>query len=143
MLHHCTDARGHSAANTRAALGANQANASSPGFPPPGPDEHAEQGVTESWTDTQTPCAYPPWLLSNEGEDKLKEFVREREKRKTVLIKAADKTPVKTHEQNKRSRFPPVAWLAGQPSAAAGRSVQGTRVLSRGLPCTMLAFMNK
>ena len=38
-----------------------------------------------------------------EGEDKLKEFVREREKRKTVLIKAADKTPVKTHEQNKRS----------------------------------------
>lgn len=78
-----------------------------------------------------------------EGEDKLKEFVREREKRKTVLIKAADKTPVKTHEQNKRSRFPPVAWLAGQPSAAAGRSVQGTCVLSRGLPCTMLAFMNK
>ena len=55
----------HSAANTCATLGTNQVNASSLGFPPPGPDLHAEQGVTESWTDTQTPCAYPPWLLSN------------------------------------------------------------------------------
>lgn len=54
-----------SAANTRAALGRSQANASSLGPLPPGPAVRAEQGVTDSWTDTQTPCAYPPWLLSN------------------------------------------------------------------------------
>lgn len=78
-----------------------------------------------------------------EGEDKLKEFIREREKRKTILIKAADKTPVKTHEQNKRSELPPVGSVSGHRSAAAGPSVQGPRILSRGLPCTMLVFTNK
>lgn len=78
-----------------------------------------------------------------EGEDKLKRFIREKEKRNTVLIKAADKTPIKTHKQNKRSKRRLLAQFTGHRSGAAVLSVQGIRGLSRGLPCTKLVFTNK
>lgn len=57
----------------------------------------------ESWTDTQRHNVLTlHGYCRTEGEEKLKEFIREREKRKTILIKASDKSPIKTHEQNKK-----------------------------------------
>lgn len=98
----------------------------------------------ESWTDTQRHDVLTlHGYCRTEGEEKLKEFIREKEKRKTILIKASDKSPIKTHEQNKKelvSSLPTSSHsLLPRCGYCATRSLP-QHTAQRGLPCTMLSY---